>query len=260
MISQNYLRMLVNSEAQPEELERILSRQKVDIIGEKTLNRIEIEECGEPLVKLVNYIPTALIAMTSKRKRYEDETLYARQSVAEQLSAVAGLVCPYRLKIFDAFRPVEIQQRRFDEISAQVRAKNPGWSEEEVRAETFIFVFPPSWDKRTPPAHSTGGAIDLTLVDVYGTDLDMGTRYGEFDNPLMYTNASGQGLEQRANRELLLTSMAKNGLMNFPGEWWHYSFGDREWIAYLGKLKLPAIFGRADDPYKRSSPRHDVGG
>jgi len=38
-----------------------------------------------------------------------------------------------------------------------------------------------------------------------------------------------------SNRKVLLDVMKKNGFVNYPGEWWHYSFGDRMWAAYLRK-------------------------
>ncbi|MFA7216639.1 MAG: M15 family metallopeptidase [Candidatus Paceibacterota bacterium] len=41
--------------------------------------------------------------------------------------------------------------------------------------------------------------------------------------------------DQMSNRKVLLDVMKKNGFVNYPGEWWHYSFGDRMWAAYLRK-------------------------
>lgn len=250
--SNRYRRMLASYEAQQRELEKMLSRQKEDIIGETELNKIRVEDCGEDLVRIVDYVGDyrTIIQMTEMRKRFPNETLYARRSVAEQLKSVADEICPLRLKFFDAFRPIELQQRWFDDVYNKVKRKNPSWSEEQARAEAFIYVFPPSMDPQTPPPHSTGAALDLTLTDKNGNELDMGTRYAEFDNPLMYTNQQGLSEVQKANRLLLMESMVTNGFVNYPGEWWHWSFGDREWVAYLGKPELPAIFGRAEDPLK----------
>lgn len=246
MISQKYLKMLEDDK--DGQLERMLSRRKESIIGEAELNEVQIIDCGEPLVRITDYVDGALIAMTEMRKRFPNEDLYARESVVKQLSEVARTVYPNRLKFFDAFRPIELQQKWFDDIYTEVRQKNQTWNDEQVRAEAFVYVFPPSWDLQTPPPHSTGAALDLTLTDKDGRELDMGTKYAEFDSPLMYTNAQGLNAEQRANRVSLVTSMAKSGFVNYPGEWWHFSFGDREWVAYLGKTDLPAIFSRAEDP------------
>jgi len=114
----------------------------------------------------------------------------------------------------------------------------PYLNEEQLRKETFKRVFPPA---DTAP-HATGGAIDLAIAG-----LDMGTGYAEFSE-LMYTNAKGLSMKQRQNRKLLIDAMEKSGFANYPGEWWHFSYGDREWVAYKG-LRIPAIYGRA-------TPRH----
>ena len=249
--STKYRKILSDYKTQQTNLEKILSRQKEDIFGENDLNKVRVEDCGEELVKIVDHVSNAIIQMTQMRRRFPEETLYARKSVVEQLASVAQDMYPLRLKIFDAFRPVEHQQKRFDTVYNEIKLQNPGWNEEQVRAESFIYVFPPSWNLQTPPPHSTGGAVDLTVTDTDGNELDMGTRYAEFNNPLMYTNAQGLSQAQRTNRVLLIKLMTKNGFINYPGEWWHFSFGDREWVAYLSKPELPAIFSRADDPYQR---------
>ncbi len=248
MISQDYIQLL--KRMQENELRKMLLRQKEDIIGEAKLNTIFIEECDEQLVNIVDYVNEAIISMTEMRQRFADETLYVRKTIAEQLSAVASQIYPYKLKFFDAFRPIELQQKWFDTVYNDLQAKNPHWNEEKTRAEAFFYIFPSSWNLQTPPPHSTGAAIDLTIVDKNGIELDMGTKYAEFDNPLIYTNAVGLSNQQKQNRNLLLETMLKNSFVNYPAEWWHYSLGDREWIAYLD-LSLPAIYGRTEDPYPK---------
>jgi len=252
MRSAGYIQKLTSNPSRlEEEIDRMLLRTKEDIIGEKELNKVRIDDCTEPLVRLTDYIEEVIIAMTPSRCRYDDETLYARESVAKQLVRVAREMTPRKLKIYDAFRPIEYQQKLFEAVFDKIQLENPEWEKQRVREETFIYVFPPSWDEQTPPPHSTGAAIDLTVTDAAGKELNMGTQYCEFDNPLLYTNASGLTKQQKANRRFLITSMASQGFVNYPGEWWHFSLGDREWIAYLGETTLPAIFGRADDPYKQ---------
>ncbi len=134
-----------------------------------------------------------------------------------------------------------------NEMYENIQKANPRWTDEQIRAEAFIYIFPPSWDLQTPPPHSTGAALDLTLADSYGKDLDMESDYGDFETPLVYTNAEGLTDLQRQNRILLITSMANQGFMSYPGEWWHFSLFDREWAAYLG-LKV-ALYTRMNDPY-----------
>ena len=242
MISKDYLEMEI-------ELERMLQRQEKDIIGEKALDQISIEECGDPLIKLTDYVVGAIISMKGMRRRFDNETLYVRKSVAERLKEVARDIYPLNLKFFDAFRPIEIQQQAFDLVFSRIKEDNPSWTVDEIKKKAFHYVFPPSWDLKKPPPHSTGGAIDLTIIDGR-SDLDMGSNYADFNSPFICTNAEGLSALQRDNRCLLVRSMARRGFVNYPGEWWHFSFGDREWVAYLG-LSLPAIYGRMEDPLRR---------
>jgi D-alanyl-D-alanine dipeptidase len=71
----------------------------------------------------------------------------------------------------------------------------------------------------------------------------MGTRMGEFvDNT--HTHSEKISPEARANRLCLLTAMTESGFINFPGEWWHFSYGAREWAAYTGVSET--IYGLVD--------------
>ena len=230
------------------EIDRMLERQKSDIIGLECLREIYIEDNGESLVKLLDYVPTAVIVMRESRIRFPGETLWGRESAVEALVEVAEKLVPNRLKIYDAFRPLEYQQMRHNMVLDKLRTENPDWTDEQVKAQAFILSSPPSRNLQTPPAHATGGAFDLTIADALGNDWDMGSLYGDFDSPLMYTNAAGLSDTQRESRITLIRLMGESGFMSFPGEWWHFSFGDREWSAYQGLEK--AIYSRAEDPYK----------
>ena len=224
--------------------------QLQEIISEEELGLIDIIECNEPLVRLIDIIPDAVISMTEERKRESDETLYLRRGAAKALFIVSDLVKEkdYKMRIFDGFRPIECQQKLYDSVCERLKAEEPNLTDEELLKKAFLYVFPPSWDKKRPPAHSTGGAVDITLSTYSGYELDMGTKYCEFDNPLIYTNANGLTALQKENRMFLVSSMAKAGFVNFPGEWWHYSIGDREYAAY--RREKVAKYGRANDPYK----------
>ena len=84
--------------------------------------------------------------------------------------------------------------------------------------------------------HQTGGAVDLTLCSLDGTPLFMGTEYSEH-NRLTRTSAYIEDAAVRKHRKILLSAMCEAGFVNYPNEWWHYSFGDRMWAAYSGKKK-----------------------
>jgi D-alanyl-D-alanine dipeptidase len=56
-----------------------------------------------------------------------------------------------------------------------------------------------------------------------------------------YFAADGISREARANRDLLATVLCREGLVNYPTEWWHYSYGDRYWALATGAAA--ALYG-----------------
>jgi len=149
--------------------------------------------------------------------------------------ALALLPDSLGFKIFDAYRPLSLQQFFFDRECARVRAVNPDLTDEEIRKIVFVSVYPPNTNPQAPPPHSTGGALDLSLMDRNGIELDMGCRYCDFGDR-MYTNSEAITPEQRQNRLILLNAMVSAGFANFPGEWWHFMYGEREWAAYMSMI------------------------
>jgi zinc D-Ala-D-Ala dipeptidase len=85
----------------------------------------------------------------------------------------------------------------------------------------------------TPSGHQCGSAVDVTILGA-GGPLDMGTQWADFAeitatvNPLR-THSPDITPEQAANRAILLGAMEGQGLVNYPEEWWHFSFGDALW-------------------------------
>ena len=118
----------------------------------------------------------------------------------------------------------------------------------------------PSYNILRPAVHSTGGAVDLTIVGPDGEVLEMGTGFDEF-NSATWTYAfepdSGTGLVNetaRDNRRLLYNVMTEVGFTNLPSEWWHFDYGDGMWAQiknenaiYAGRLDAEA---RNIVPYK----------
>ena len=95
-----------------------------------------------------------------------------------------------------------------------------------------LFVSYPSEDPDCPFVHSTGGAVDLTIVDPEGRELDMGTGFDDFSDAANTAYFEKNGSQEiRDNRRLLYNVMLAAGFTNYPSEWWHYDFGDRFWAA-----------------------------
>ncbi|MES2574785.1 MAG: M15 family metallopeptidase [Bacteroidota bacterium] len=106
----------------------------------------------------------------------------------------------YKIKFFDCYRPLDIQKKMWAIVS------NPSYVA----------------DPKKGSIHNRGGAVDITLVDVNGKELDMGTAFDFFGIEAShdYDNLSD---EIKANRKLLRKVMKKNGFNTFESEWWHYN-------------------------------------
>ncbi|MGY2873478.1 D-alanyl-D-alanine dipeptidase [Marmoricola sp. URHA0025 HA25] len=95
--------------------------------------------------------------------------------------------------------------------------------------------------------HVAGAAVDLTLVDRHGRELDLGTPIDatpEQSGGRCYSDAEDISAEARHHRQVLARALRTAGLVNYPTEWWHWSFGDRYW-ALLTRAPA-ALYGPVD--------------
>ena len=92
--------------------------------------------------------------------------------------------------------------------------------------------------------HSAGAAVDLTLCTEDGQELDLGTSVNanpEESNGACYTGHPSIGEDARRNRAILAAALDSAGFVNYPTEWWHWSYGDRYWAMTTGAPT--AIYG-----------------
>ena len=189
------------------------------LLSDPRVRRVRVRESGEPLVLLAGGISPggALV----------------RAGLAERLGAAdAALPAGIRLRVVEGFRPLERQRAIVASYAAQVRAAHPGLDPRERDRLTSRFVAPVD-----VAPHVAGAAVDLTLVDVCGDDLDLGTEIDatpEESDGRCYFAAAGIGADARAHRDLLRRVLEGQGLVNYPTEWWHWSFGDRYWALLTG--------------------------
>ncbi|WP_320664368.1 M15 family metallopeptidase [Prochlorococcus sp. MIT 1223] len=150
-----------------------------------------------------------------------------------------------RVAVFDAWRPISVQEFMIDySINEQCRLRgvNPHKSldnsdYQQIVKDVSKFWAPPSLDLNMPPPHSTGGAVDLTLIDLEGKLLDMGGDIDEIGpvsspeyygkNVIPYKTNDSSLFHQR--RSLLSHVMKQAGFVQHPNEWWHFSYGDQLW-------------------------------
>jgi D-alanyl-D-alanine dipeptidase len=179
---------------------------------------------------------------------YEDEAgafAQLRTDVLDRLvHADRTLPAGMRLLIVEAYRPLTLQRHYFEEYQDELRAENPGWDAERLQLATSRYVSPPA-----VAPHSTGGAVDLTLCAYDGLQLDLGTRINaspEESSGACYTDYPGLPAEARHNRAVLAAALGEAGFVNYPTEWWHWSYGDRYWALITGAQY--ALYGPLDWP------------
>ena len=174
---------------------------------------------------------------------------YARSSVANKLQIAQKLLPKgLKFKIYDAYRPISVQQKLWNFYRNDIKIKNPDLSEEELDKRTSFFVSKPSYNELRPSLHNTGGAVDLTLVTDNGYALNMGTLFDDFTERAWtnhfekYTKCE----EVKTNRRILYNVMLEAGFTNLPSEWWHYDYGTKFWgyftkqdALYRGILESP---------------------
>ena len=137
-----------------------------------------------------------------KAKVYDCAECFLRlKTVKAMLNANAELIKNgYKIKIFDCYRPLDIQKRMWKIVPNPEYVANPSKGS----------------------IHNRGGAIDITLVDANGVALDMGTTFDFFGIEASH-NYQNLSQEIKSNRELLKTIMIQNGFNSLDSEWWHYN-------------------------------------
>jgi zinc D-Ala-D-Ala dipeptidase len=132
---------------------------------------------------------------------YKASACYLHPDAAVCLKKAVSLASALsmRLRVYDAFRPNEAQQKLWN------HTPDPN------------FLADPA--KGSP--HSRGVAIDLTLADKSGKPLDMGTAFDAF-TPLSHHGCTDISPEAQTNRLVLLGLMTAAGWDFYRNEWWHY--------------------------------------
>jgi D-alanyl-D-alanine dipeptidase len=190
------------------------------------LERVRLEECGEPLVHLRQAVPGMYVARKTAIP-------WARERVAGMLAEAArslpeGVV----LGVIEAWRPLQRQKRGYDRYFNELRRKHPEWPLSTLKRMTNRFLHP--YDRKVPPGHCTGGAVDVSLYRPDGTELDLVSPY-ERKWTGAPTHVKGLTPEARDNRRMLLESMLGAGFSVCLQEFWHYSFGDAPWAVRTGR-------------------------
>lgn len=138
-----------------------------------------------------------------KQTVYDCGECYLRKSTAEALVKAnkAFIQLGYRIKLFDCYRPLSVQKKMWKILPGTHYVANPAKGSK----------------------HNRGAAVDLTLVDAQGKELNMGTPFDFFGKEAhhTYTEHSKEVLE---NRKLLKETLDKFNFKSIYSEWWHYEY------------------------------------
>lgn len=166
---------------------------------------------------------------------FTGDDIFVRDGVAKKIAKTSEALKRkgLRLKIVYGYRHPTVQKKYFDIRRREISLSSPTVRGDDLDALVHNFVAVPS-----VAGHPTGGAIDVTLVDEEGQDVDMGTRIADFSDPeRIKTFSRSISQKQKTNRIILCDVLVQGNFAPFYGEWWHFSYGDREWACFYGKEK-----------------------
>src|SRR5215469_12896486 len=175
---------------------------------------------GEPLVEVRSVDPTIVVDLRyAGRNNLVGYPLYphgtcalARPEVASGLAAAQAFLRRYQfgLKIWDAYRPVAVQQKLWQASHNSDYVANP-----EIGVGSL---------------HSWGVAVDATLVDTWNRPVRMPSDFDNFTPAAMWHYA-GPHADVRAHVHLLQLAMRNAGFWGLRTEWWHFTLAN--WQKYL---------------------------
>ncbi|MFF8477162.1 MULTISPECIES: M15 family metallopeptidase [unclassified Streptomyces] len=203
---------------------------------------VPVQDCGE---ELVDTRASGLFLVDERKYDPDGHFAHLRRGVVDRLQLAQRLLpSGFRLLIVEGYRPLSLQRAYFEEYAASLRNAHPDWPDSRIHEAASRYVSPP----RIAP-HSAGAAVDLTLADHDGNEVDMGTRMNaspEESDGACYTHAAAVGPSARAHRETLCRAMSAAGFVNYPTEWWHFSYGDRYWA--FDTDRAAALYGPRAHP------------
>lgn len=157
-----------------------------------------------------------------------EESPYLRQTAWTALQNASEYLPPgLGFGLLECFRSFLRQQFLRDDRYKFFKNLHRDKSEAEIWALVDTFIARPGGP------HQTGGAIDLTLIDLKTMKpLDMGSpKHGT--NQMSYTASNLVSLEAQVHRYILCTILTHFGFRNYPAEWWHYEYGTKRHAKYL---------------------------
>jgi len=226
--------------------------QKIIYIADPEILAVPIIECGEPLVDIkhnpeLQYGPPPECSLTAPYYTKIRRRVFEKLCLAQK-----DLPKGWHFRLYEGFRSLQVQQILFEQEYKRVMRVQPDKTHEFYFRQTTSLVSPViNLDgTKNIPAHNTGGAIDIEIITEEGELIDMGMTAADWihvDPEICATACTKVSGKAQRNRQLLLTIMQAQGFVNYPTEWWHFSYGDRYWAYYQPIQK--AIYGSAEEGF-----------
>lgn len=224
----------------------------ITLISDPKVLSIPIHENNEPWVDLRQQ--KAIVYGPSPEIPNNQDYTFLRKTVYEKLKLAQNqLPKGLHFCLYEGYRSLHVQKMIFEKQYSNVKKRNPDWSASELFLETTKLVSPVENPDLTPniPPHSTGAAIDVYLIDDYGNAVDMGIHpkdwMGDEDGRLSLTASRDISKEANKNRRIMSEALSAVGFVNYPTEFWHWSYGDRYW-AYV-QQEPRAVYGNTQHPH-----------
>jgi D-alanyl-D-alanine dipeptidase len=200
------------------------------LMSDPAVASVRLQENGEPLCDLRQ---RPGFFLDDRLADAEGAYAHLRLGVTERLIEAQRLLPgDLRFLVVEGYRPLSLQTAYFERYAAELRQAHPEWSSTVVRREVSRSLSPPEIGP-----HVCGAAVDVTLCTDSGQELPMGGQVNadpEDDGGTCYTANPGPVEEAACNRQILIDALSAVGLVNYPTEWWHWSYGDRYWAMTVG--------------------------
>ncbi len=188
----------------------VTAENKIELINTSDIERIDdttfvnIKDFNGNFMLDMKYATTDNFLKT---KVYDCASCYLRFKTVRSLIAANNefKLKGFSIKIFDCYRPIDVQKEMWKLVPDANYVADP----------------------KKGSIHNRGGAVDITLIDKNGIELDMGTTF-DFFGPESSHNYEKVFEEVKKNRAYLKQVMLKNNFKSFDSEWWHYNLIDSQ--------------------------------
>ncbi len=187
--------------------------------------------------KLIDIKTVGFIKYGTAPESPETEPYYRllREGVVSKLEK-AQILLPKGLnfRLYEGYRHPEFQQKLFQAQLKRTTVANPGWSSAKCYQQAARLASPvKTFDgQKIVPPHSTGGALDIEIINSAGQVIDFGMEIKDWfrvDSVLCESYYPDLQGAEKDNRVMLIEILESAGFVNYPREWWHFSCGDQYW-------------------------------